>query len=84
MKTKNELIQECKDANPVIVQTINGVEIELTGADYDQACADWADMKLAQLKDQAEIDAKAQSKSAAQAKLAALGLTVEDLTALGL
>jgi len=34
--------------------------------------------------EQAEIEAKAAAKAAAQAKLAALGLTVEDLTALGL
>jgi hypothetical protein len=34
------------------------------------------------IKDKAE--AKAEAKAAAQAKLAALGLTVEDLTALGL
>jgi hypothetical protein len=33
---------------------------------------------------QAEVEAKAQAKVAAQAKLAALGLTVEDLQALGL
>jgi hypothetical protein len=36
------------------------------------------------LAHQAEIDAKAVAKAAAQAKLAALGLTVEDLQALGL
>jgi len=33
---------------------------------------------------QAETEAKAEAKQTAQAKLAALGLTVEDLTALGL
>ena len=33
---------------------------------------------------EAEIQAKATAKTTAQAKLAALGLTVEDLTALGL
>ena len=33
---------------------------------------------------QTEIQAKEQAKAAAQAKLAALGFTVEDLTALGL
>ena len=32
----------------------------------------------------AEVESKAAAKTAAQAKLAALGLTVEDLTALGL
>ena len=84
MKTKAQLITECKDDNPTMMQSINVTEIQLTGADYDQACADWADMKLAQLKDQAEIDAKAEAKAAAQAKLAALGLTVGDLQALGL
>jgi len=31
-----------------------------------------------------EVEAKAEAKAAAQAKLAALGLTVEDLQALGL
>jgi hypothetical protein len=33
---------------------------------------------------QAEAEAKAEAKATAQAKLAALGLTVEDLQALGL
>jgi hypothetical protein len=64
MKTKNELIQECKNSNPVIIQTINGVEIELTGTDYEQACSDWADMKLAQLTVEAEAQAKAAQKAA--------------------
>jgi hypothetical protein len=32
----------------------------------------------------AEVEAKAEAKASAQAKLAALGLTVQDLTALGL
>jgi hypothetical protein len=35
-------------------------------------------------KQRVEIEAKREAKAAAQAKLAALGLTVEDLTALGL
>jgi len=35
-------------------------------------------------KQQAEAQAKAEAKAAAQAKLAALGLTIDDLTALGL
>ena len=33
---------------------------------------------------QAEVEAKAQAKAAAEAKLAALGLTTDDLRALGL
>jgi hypothetical protein len=43
--------------------------------------AGWVSYQAAQA---AEAEAKAQAKAAAQAKLAALGLTVEDLTALGL
>ena len=74
MKTKDELIQECKEANPIMIQTINGVEIELTGADYDQACSDWADMKLAQLTLQAEAEANATAKAAL---LNRLGITEE-------
>jgi hypothetical protein len=75
MKTKNELIQECKETNPIMVQTINGVEIELTGADYDQACSDWADMKLAQLTLEAEIESKATAKAAL---LDRLGITADE------
>jgi len=37
-----------------------------------------------QAAEEAEAQAKASAKTAAQAKLAALGLTVEDLSALGL
>ncbi len=43
--------------------------------------AAWVAYQAAQ---QAEAEAKAQAKIAAQGKLAALGLTVEDLQALGL
>jgi len=46
-----------------------------------------AEIELRQAKEQArqaEIQAKAKAKTAAQAKLAALGLDVEDLQALGL
>jgi hypothetical protein len=75
MKTKNELIQECKDANPVIIQIINGVEIELTGNDYEQACSDWADMKLAQLTVETEAEAQATAKAEL---LERLGITADE------
>ncbi len=63
MKTKAQLIKECKDANPTMIQTINGIEVELTGADYEKACSDWAEMKLTQLAFEAEVEAKAQAKA---------------------
>ena len=84
MTTKADLIAQCKAENPKMTATINGTEIELTGADYDKACDDWAEMRFEQIqKEQAEAKAAA-DKAAAQAKLAALGLTADDLTALGL
>jgi hypothetical protein len=41
-------------------------------------------IKQVKVDELAEAEARATAKAAAQAKLAALGLTVEDLTALGL
>lgn len=84
MKTKNQLVEEAKLANPKILQTINGVEIELDEAAYNDSIDAWAEMRLEQLKAEAEQIAKAQAKAAAEAKLEALGLTVEELKALGL
>ena len=75
MKTKNELIQECKDNNPTMVQIINGVEIELTGKAYEKACNDWAEMRLVQLTFEAEAEAKATAKSAL---LDRLGITADE------
>jgi hypothetical protein len=56
------------------------IETELSKADKDQQKIDAAD---AQIK-QAEAEAKAQAKAVAEGKLAALGLTTDDLRALGL
>lgn len=84
MTTKSELIAQCKAENPKMISTINGVEIELLGAEYDKACNDWAEMRLVQIaKEQADAAEQA-VKEAAQAKLIALGLTEADLIAMGL
>ena len=62
------------------VETGGVIERELTAEELAQKAIDDA-QSAARL---AEIEAKEQAKAAAQAKLEALGLTVEDLTALGL
>ena len=62
------------------VETGEVIERELTAEELAQKAIDDA-QAAARL---AEIEAKEQAKAAAQAKLEALGLTVEDLTALGL
>ena len=61
---------------------------ELTWLDENQTEPTSAEIKAGwtayQVAQEAKAEAKAAAKAAAQAKLAALGLTVEDLTALGL
>jgi hypothetical protein len=82
--TKNELIAQFKANNPTITSTINGEAILLDATEYDKTMNNWVAMRLDQIKvenENAQIDA---AKEAAQAKLAALGLTTDDLKALGL
>jgi hypothetical protein len=61
-------------------ETDEVVDREMTAAEYTQYQKDQKDWE----KLLTEAETKAEAKAAAQAKLAALGLTVEDLTALGL
>jgi hypothetical protein len=84
MTTKTELIAQCKAENPTMISVVNGENIELTGIEYDKACNDWAEMRMEQITLENEIIADEALKALAQAKLAALGLTLEDLKALGL
>jgi|LakMenE18May11ns_1017448.scaffolds.fasta_scaffold8743371_2 hypothetical protein len=65
-------------------ETQTTIERDLTEAELAQREADIAKDKADLLAREAEAEARAQAKAAAQAKLAALGLTVEDLQALGL
>jgi len=61
-------------------ETGETVERELNKAEIDQQKVDEAVIAV----EQAEAEAKAQAKAAAEGKLAALGLTTNDLRALGL
>jgi hypothetical protein len=65
----------------VLTEIHNGVEIELNAEEYDLRIQKWAENQYA--KEQAELEAKAK-KLTAESKLAALGLTADDLKALGL
>ena len=84
MTTKTELIAQCKTENPKMISIINGEEIELTGAEYEQACNDWAEMRLIQIAKDAKIASAQAIKEEAEGKLLALGLTESDLIAMGL
>ena len=71
-------------SNPMIrihnTETDEIIDREMTDTEFAQYQIDQAQAET--LK--AEFEAKLQTKATAQAKLEALGLTVEDLTALGL
>jgi hypothetical protein len=62
------------------VETNEVIDREMNEEEYAKYKAE----QEAETLKQAEADAKAEAKATAQAKLAALGLTVEDLQALGL
>jgi len=68
----------------VNVETGETAERELNKTEKDQQEIDEAAIAAAKALIQAEADAKAQAKTAAEGKLAALGLTTDDLRALGL
>ena len=81
MTTKTQMIARLKAENPKAFDNTNGVQTEITGAAYDALVAQWADVELAK---ETEAAATAAAKANAEAKLAALGLTTDDLKALGL
>ena len=56
----------------------------LSPADYNKTISDWADVQLEKEAQEATQLAAETAKAAAEAKLAALGLTADDLNALGL
>lgn len=62
------------------LETGETIDREMTNSEF----ADYEASEALEMARQAEVEAKAEAKVAAQSKLAALGLTVEDLTALGL
>ncbi len=68
----------------LIVDCSTGIatEVELTAEEIAQREADAAQAEAERLAVEAEAQAKAQAKANAEAKLAALGLTAEEIAAL--
>jgi len=79
--TKNELIAQFKKDYPTLTKGVNNEVITLNAEEYEATIAEWADRILAEEANIAEIE---NAKIAAEAKLAAIGLTTADLKALGL
>ena len=81
MKTFEEIKAELLAEQHTKTFELNGEVVELTDAEFEQSVDDRSKMILDQETKEAE---KLAAKSAAEDKLAALGLTAEDLKALGL
>ena len=79
--TKNELIAQFKKDYPTLTKGVNDEVITLDAAEYEATLLEWADRILAEEANIAEME---NAKIAAEAKLAAIGLTTADLKALGL
>lgn len=86
MTTKQEMLQIIKAENPEGLRIGNDEEgyTQLNQAQTDAIFNTWADARLAKEELAAQDQVKAEAKTAAQAKLSALGLTADDLKALGL
>jgi hypothetical protein len=85
MTTKQQMIEILENQFPTLkVGSDDSGYTELSADEYDATIIEWANAKLAREAKAAEAETNAAAKAAAQAKLAALGLTVEDLQALGL
>jgi hypothetical protein len=67
-----------------LIALVDGETVILEGEALDELLAAQASATAKLEAEKAETEARAQAKAAAQAKLTALGLTVEDLQALGL
>jgi hypothetical protein len=83
MTTLNQMIEIIRAENPDglrIGNTETGEQV-LSSQEYEATIKDWAQ---ARLDKQAKTQEATAAKEAAQAKLGALGLTADDLKALGL
>ena len=82
MKTKLEIIAELKAQYPTL-RSGNDEQgyKDLSPSDYEATIEGWAENQFVEQNTIAQTEA---DKAAAQAKLAALGLTGDDLKALGL
>ncbi len=82
MKTKNEIVEELKAQHPTLKLGSEETGYSyLSASDYDATIDSWAEDLHSKLVSEAKT---IEDKAAAQAKLAALGLTTDDLKALGL
>ena len=64
---KEELVAQCLADNPVMIQTNNHVERELSEEERLEAASAWADMRLEQIALEEQLAAEAIAKAATEA-----------------
>ena len=64
--TKEELVTQCLTDNPIMIQTVNGIERELSEEERIEAANAWADMRLAQIAYEEELATQAAAEEAAK------------------
>ncbi len=79
--TKNQIIAQLKQENPILSYGINDEVVEMTSEQYEATIESWAVARVAKAQAKAQAEAK---KATAEGKLTALGLDADDLKALGL
>jgi hypothetical protein len=79
--TLDKKIAELKKAYPTLTKGFNDQTVEMNPDEYETTIGEWAQNLLDQETKKAADEA---AKIAAEAKLTALGLTTDDLKALGL
>jgi hypothetical protein len=63
--TKEELVAQCLADNPIMTQTNNDIERELSEEERLEAANAWADMRLAQIAHEADLAAEEAAKQQA-------------------
>ena len=83
-KTIDDFTQELKAQYPTLSKSINNETVALSSKEYEITIAEWANNQLANQAKAAAVEQAATDKASATAKFEALGLTANDLKALGL
>jgi exonuclease VII large subunit len=83
-KTLNDFIADIRAETPTLTRGVNDDVIALSDDEYETTVLEWATERLKQQEIKLQEGQTEAAKAAAQAKLAALGLTADDLKALGL
>ena len=81
METIEEIKNRILATNPSRIATINSEQVQLSDVEFNDALEKRAEMELEQQLKAKEIE---EAKATAEAKLAAIGLTADDLKVLGL